>query len=94
MPMYFGGDRGLLEKISTTGIDYKFDGFVVSDYAAMTKSQSRFNALNKNNQISFVDSIAKSVNSGVDMIMFGTDSNGYATKYPKEFLGKQSKDLP
>ena len=95
VPMHYGGDKGLLEKISTTGIyDYKFDGFVVSDYAAMTKSQSRFNALNKDNQISFVDSIAKSVNSGVDMIMFGTDSNGSATEYSKEFLGKQSKHLP
>jgi len=95
VPMHYGGDRQLLEQISTVGIKgYKFEGFVVSDYAAMTKSQSRFNALNPGNQISFVDSIAKSVNSGVDMIMFGTDSNGSATEYPKEFLGTQANDLP
>ena len=95
VPMHFGGDKGLLEKISTTGIyDYKFDGFVVSDYAAISKSQAKYNALNKNSKISFIDSMALEINSGVDIIMFGTDSNGFAKRYPKKFLGKQSKDMP
>ena len=95
IPMHFGGDKGLLKQITTTGIDgYKFDGFVVSDYAAITKSQERYNALNKDHKISFIDSMALEINSGVDMIMFGTDSNGTAKSYSKDFLGEQSKTMP
>lgn len=95
IPMHYGGDKGLLKQFTTTGIDgYKFKGFVVSDYAAVTKSQEKFNLLNKDKQISYVDSIAKVVNAGVDMIMFGTDSNGSASYYPADFLGEQAKDMP
>ncbi|QLE79740.1 glycoside hydrolase family 3 protein [Francisella sp. Scap27] len=94
IPMHFGGDKGLLKKITTTGIDgYKFDGFVVSDYAAISKAQAKYNMLNKQSKISFIDALSMSINNGVDMIMFGIFNTGIPNHYPKEFLGEQPKNI-
>ncbi|AIT10119.1 hypothetical protein LO80_09145 [Candidatus Francisella endociliophora] len=94
IPMHYGGDKDLLQRITTTGIaGYKFEGIVVSDYAAISKAQAKYNMLNKDSQISFIDSLSMSINSGVDMIMLGIFNTAIPNHYPKDFLGEQSKDI-
>ena len=93
IPMHFGGDWDVLKKFTTTGINgYSFKGFVVSDYAAISKAQAKYNMLNKE-KISFPDALAKSINSGVDMIMIGVFNTSIPDKYNDAFLGKQSDNI-
>ena len=87
IPMHFGGDYDILNKFRNVGIQgsdqktYQLGGFVVSDYAAVSRAAFKeylldptidVDAMNQEQlQTYYVKSIARSVNAGVDMFMLG-----------------------
>jgi beta-glucosidase len=94
LPMHFGGDNDLINKIRKSGINgYKFNGFVVSDYAGISKAQSKYNALS-NKKLSFPDALAISINAGIDMIMVGEFCTSIPPEYSENFIGKINQNNP
>jgi beta-glucosidase len=74
VPMHFGGPFDLINQFCRTGIVgsdgqiYKMDGFVVSDYVGVSRAIYKNNVLNNQN-MSYVEGLARSVNAGVDLFM-------------------------
>lgn len=76
-PMHFGGAFDSINRFKQEGITnarervYGFPGFVVSDYNGAWRAAYMANSENKKIKLNFIDSLAKTINSGVDILMFG-----------------------
>lgn len=76
-PMHFGGAFDSINRFKREGITntygkvYRFPGFVVSDYNGAWRAAYMANGETKENKLNFIDSLAKTINSGVDMLMLG-----------------------
>ncbi len=74
VPMHFGGPFDLINQFTRVGIVgsdgqiYRMDGFVVSDYVGVSRAIYKNNVL-KNQNIDYVQGLAKAVNAGVDLFM-------------------------
>lgn len=77
--MHFGGKWDIVNQFKNTGIvgsdsqNYQFEGFMVSDWNAPTRSAYFYNQYH--NHLSLPQIMAKSINGGVDMIMLGQGDN-------------------
>ncbi|NGX49728.1 MAG: Beta-glucosidase BoGH3B [Candidatus Anoxychlamydiales bacterium] len=95
VPMHFGGDFDILNQFRNVGIEgtdgnnYQLKGFIVSDFVAVSRAAYKYNILN-DKKIDYVEAIAMSINSGVDMFMIANGAYinpfDYTSKPPYTML--------
>jgi len=73
--MHFGGKWNIVNQFKHKGINqHVFDGFMVSDWNGATRAAFFYNQLN-HTHLSLAEIFAKSINSGVDMLMVAQGDN-------------------
>lgn len=73
--MHLGGPWNNLNQLKNYGIQgSRFRGFAVSDYNGATRAAYFFNLSHKNKLSTLPEILARTVNSGTDMLMLGVDA--------------------